>query len=306
MSDPSLTLTPKQAAGLTAKFVLFQIGFFVLIGIVSGFRAAINGRHPPADGGIDPVSLLFVNSLAAFLVLRGQLQKSQLPWSEFFRARSRWIMLLPAFAFIMIGEVVTFSEAGNWMMFVMPPPQWLRAQFAPMNDLVGHPFSAPFDLIVVAAVTEEFLFRGLILRGLMAKISPARAVAISAGLFALMHLNPWQMPLAFILGLVFGWVYLRTRSLALCIAGHGFHNAVSLLAAGLPFTIDGFNREHAPTIILFQPWWFNLLGVAAFALGACFFHRAAPAVIWTPPPETGVPPLPPITTRVAEVPVDKA
>ena len=283
-----------------AKYVLLQLGFFVLVGIVSGIVAGINGQPSPATKAVDPVLLIFVNTTAAFLVLRGQLLKSRLSWRDFIRATARWVPLLPAFILIMIGEMVAISETGNVIMAVLPPPQWLRGAFSSINDLAGHPFSGPFVLVVVAAVTEEFLFRGLILRGLLTKTGPVRAIMISALLFAVMHLNPWQMPAAFFLGIVFGWVYLRTRSLALCVFGHGLHNAMNLLAAGLPFTVDGFNRQHAPNVVLFQPWWFNLLGVVALALGTYFFNRAAPVVAWASPVQVVEPPLLPVGSVVAD------
>ena len=294
------TLTPKQAAGLTARFVLYQLGLFVLVGGAQGLVAGLRDQHAPATKGIEPVAVMVVNTLAAFLVLRGQLRKNNLPWVDFFRPRAKWVRLLPVFLLIMIGEIVLISEASNGMQAVLPPPAWLREQFSPMNDLVGHPFSAPFTLIVIAAVTEEFLFRGLILRGLLHRLDPVRAVVLSALLFALMHLNPWQMPGAFFIGLVFGWVYLRTRSLTLCIAGHGLHNAMSLLANGLPFTVAGFNQAHASNVVLFQPWWFNLIGIAALAFGAYLFNRMAPVLAWIPPVQKIEPPPLPVSASVAD------
>lgn len=251
------------------------------------------------------MALIFVNSTAAFLVLRGQMRKSRLPWGEFLRSSTRWVLLLPAFVLIMVGEALVVSETNNRIAAVVPPPLWLRTQFSGIGDLVGHPFSAPFVLIVVAAVTEEFLFRGLILRGLLAKTSPRRAVLFSATLFAVMHLNPWQMTGAFLLGLIFGWVYLRTRSLALCVVGHGFHNAMSLLASGLPFTVSGFNQPHDPNIVLFQPWWFNLIGVAALAAGAYSFNRRSPVLAWPSSLPAALPPLLPAAPEVSE-PLNKA
>ncbi len=190
----------------------------------------------------------------------------------------------------MVGEVFVVSELANWMMRFVPPPQFLRGYFQPLGDLAAHPFSAPFALIVVAAVTEEFVFRGLVLRGLLDRTSPARAITISAALFAIMHLNPWQTPTALLIGILLGWVYWRTRSLALCVAGHAFHNGVNLLAAGLPFTIDGFNRPHDFGTVLFQPWWLDLLGVASLGGGIYWLKHRAPKVESTLSPAYAEPP----------------
>lgn len=204
----------------------------------------------------------------------------------------------------MLGEVILLSEVENWMYLIVPQPQFLREYARPLHDLDTHPFSAPFVLIVVAAVTEEFVFRGLILRGLLARLGPVRAIAVSSGLFAIMHLNPWQVPVALTTGVVLGWLYLRTRSLTLCVVGHSLHNAMSLLTAGLPFTVDGFNRDHLPDVVLFQPWWFNLLGVALLGGGVYWLRRIAPPIVWTVSAPSAEPPLLPRDTTTAVAPAE--
>jgi hypothetical protein len=58
---------------------------------------------------------------------------------------------------------------------------------------------------------------------------PVFAVFFSALLFALFHLNPWQFPATFTLGLILGWIRLRTGSVLACIAGHAIHNGLVFL-----------------------------------------------------------------------------
>ena len=52
----------------------------------------------------------------------------------------------------------------------------------------------------------------------------------SALLFALFHMNPWQFPAAFALGLILGWIRIRTGSVLACIAGHAIHNGLVFLS----------------------------------------------------------------------------
>jgi hypothetical protein len=54
-------------------------------------------------------------------------------------------------------------------------------------------------------------------------------IAVSAALFALIHFNPAQMPHAFVIGLLLGWMYQRTGSLAPAIAFHWANNTVAYL-----------------------------------------------------------------------------
>lgn len=296
VSDPSLSLSPKQAAGLTAKFILFQLGLFVGIGIIQGVTGAIMPQPALKSATATPLMVILVNSTAAALVLHAQLRRSKITWSQLADWGIQSLPFLPVFLLLMVGEVIVISEVDNRMSAVLPPPQWIVAYASEMTDLANHPISVPFALVVMAAVTEEFLFRGLILRGLLARVGPGRAVVISAGLFAVMHLNPWQMPATFLIGAILGWVYWRTRSLTLCIVGHAFHNALVLLAPGLFFAIDGFSRGQQPGHILFQPWWFNLLGLVVLATGVLLFHHKAPRFNWTLPGRLDEPPPLPLSS----------
>lgn len=83
---------------------------------------------------------------------------------------------------------------------------------------------------VIAPIVEELIFRGLILHGLRRNYNGFTAVFISALLFALFHLNPWQFPATFLLGLLLGWIVIRTKSIILSILGHSINNLLVLLS----------------------------------------------------------------------------
>lgn len=87
--------------------------------------------------------------------------------------------------------------------------------------------------IILAPLCEEFLCRGVMLRGMLEHISPAKAILWSAFLFALLHINPWQAIPAFFLGAYFGWIYWKTRSIWLVIFLHFVNNLSAMLLARL-------------------------------------------------------------------------
>lgn len=84
---------------------------------------------------------------------------------------------------------------------------------------------------IFAPVCEEWLCRGMVLRGLLVntKLKPVWAIMISALFFAFIHLNPWQAIPAFILGCLFGYVYYRTGSLKLTMLMHFVNNTFALV-----------------------------------------------------------------------------
>ena len=85
-------------------------------------------------------------------------------------------------------------------------------------------------LAVVTPLSEELLFRGFALRGLLGSIGPGPAVVASSLVFAALHLEPGSMIPIFFTGLFLGWLYVRTGSLWPCIAAHAGQNTLALLA----------------------------------------------------------------------------
>ena len=60
---------------------------------------------------------------------------------------------------------------------------------------------------------------------------PWWAVLLSAVLFSVIHMNPGQMPTAFLIGLLLGWLTYRTGSLLPGIVMHVFNNSVVFICA---------------------------------------------------------------------------
>lgn len=101
-----------------------------------------------------------------------------------------------------------------------------------MENLIDGPlWVAVLSTCVLAPFFEEWLCRGTVLRGLLAKMKPVYAILLSALFFSLIHLNPWQGIPAFVLGCLFGWVYYRTGSLKLTMLMHCVNNSVSVLVS---------------------------------------------------------------------------
>ncbi|MBQ9474681.1 MAG: CPBP family intramembrane metalloprotease [Bacteroidales bacterium] len=129
---------------------------------------------------------------------------------------------------------------------------------------------------VMAPFFEEWLCRGMVLRGLLnykkedgfRGLKPIWAVVISAAFFALIHLNPWQALPAFILGALFGYVYYKTGSLKLTMLMHCANNTLSLAMSRIPSLKDAENwREVLPSSI----YWV-VFGVSILLLILCIFQ----------------------------------
>jgi membrane protease YdiL (CAAX protease family) len=87
--------------------------------------------------------------------------------------------------------------------------------------------------LVLAPIFEELLYRARLIPALREWISAPLAIVATSALFALPHLEPWNVLGTFLVGLMLGTVYVTTESIAICIALHAGLNA-ACLACGVP------------------------------------------------------------------------
>lgn len=113
------------------------------------------------------------------------------------------------------------------------------------------------SICLFAPLVEEMVFRGAVLRTLLQKMEGHkwRAILVSALLFSVVHMNPAQMPFAFVAGIFLGWIYSRTGSIVPGVLYHWVNNSVVFLLARLmPQVADGditmlFGGDHRRTVL---------------------------------------------------------
>ena len=94
-------------------------------------------------------------------------------------------------------------------------------------DYSGRSWSYNFvSSVILAPLTEEVIFRGLVLQGLLERYSPRFSIVISALMFGIWHGNMQQVIGSTMSGLGLGWVFAKTRSLWVVIGLHAFHNGL--------------------------------------------------------------------------------
>ncbi len=134
-----------------------------------------------------------------------------------------------------VVSIATIAAAFVVEPFAALLPDMPEALEAALSTLTEGPLLVSLiSVSIMAPLFEEWLCRGLILRGLMKKIGPTWAIVVSAVFFAVLHMNPWQALPAFTLGLLFGYVYYRTGSLKLTMLMHCVNNTFSVLISRIP------------------------------------------------------------------------
>lgn len=98
--------------------------------------------------------------------------------------------------------------------------------------IVGFQSLMPLPVLIYACILgpiiEELLFRGYILKGLRNKYGMTVALLVSSVIFAVFHLNIVQILNAFIMGIIFGLLYIKTGSVFSCMLAHILNNSIAM------------------------------------------------------------------------------
>lgn len=174
--------------------------------------------------------------------------------SSNFGGRKGWSMALIVSAMALAGAFVI--EPISMLL-----PEMSETMKAAMEMMLNGPvWIVLISVSVFAPFFEEWLCRGIILRGLLTKVKPAWAIVISALIFGLIHGNLWQAIPAFIIGVILGYVYYKTGSLKLTMLMHCVNNTLSVIVSRIPGLED---VEFFAQIM--SPWAYVLV-IAAFAV----------------------------------------
>jgi uncharacterized protein len=85
-------------------------------------------------------------------------------------------------------------------------------------------------LVAIGPFAEELFFRGALAGALAPRIGAFTPI-VSGAVFAAAHLEPRAFAALFILGVLLGWLYTRTRSIMPGVAVHAANNLLALIAA---------------------------------------------------------------------------
>lgn len=206
------------------------IVLYTFIQTIVDFPLALLDYYNGSDYLYNPIKKIVLGVGSTLFIFYFAYRKAHVPLKELFPGKFfNILILIPVLIFLwsaqnLIGEVNVALDK------VLPPPAWFWELFNKIFDSDFGIYGAFLKVVIMAPVIEELIFRGIIMHGLMRNYSKFTAVFVSALLFALFHLNPWQLPATFILGLLLGILMVRTRNIYLCILGHAINNALVLIS----------------------------------------------------------------------------
>lgn len=215
---------------------LLYLACFVVVQVISAFGVNVLTQFFfPEYAANTTATILITTALASVvLILLFLLTRWCRVNRDYIRSHP-WGMLVWC-ALLAIGMVLPLA----WMEEQLPDSWQVNIISTEMAGILKTT-EGYFVICMLAPLMEEILFRGAMIPALLGwwgkrtSTMKARwaAIATSALLFALAHMNPAQIPHAFIVGMLLGWLYTKTHSIAPGLLIHWINNSAAYVVANM-------------------------------------------------------------------------
>ncbi|WP_297092479.1 CPBP family intramembrane glutamic endopeptidase [uncultured Draconibacterium sp.] len=203
---------------------------YIFIQTIVDFPLAVIDYYKDTEYLYHPIKKIALGVGSVVFILIYGIKKAKAPVLHIFPIKLfNPLVIIPVVTFLW-GAHNVLEDVNIWVEKMIPAPAWFWELFNRIFEGDYGFWGAFMKVAVIAPIVEELIFRGLIFNGFRKNYNGFVAVFMSALLFSLFHLNPWQMPATFVLGLLLGWLMLRTNNIFVAIIGHSINNAMVLLA----------------------------------------------------------------------------
>jgi membrane protease YdiL (CAAX protease family) len=217
LRDGALELASHEKSGVLRALFLYAL--LLLVCIASIMIAVAQG----SDLGLAGLSVEMV-VLSAVILLPALGCFPMLKPSLLTIGPRRWLLLAPVlalFTFLLASLVVGALHSA----FGMENLQYL----VPFRG-TPHEFAlAALYIAVQPAIFEEIAFRGLLFGWFSTVLSNSETVLVTAGMFAILHLSILSLPHLLVLGVLLGWLRIKSGSLYPGMLLHFSHNFLCIL-----------------------------------------------------------------------------
>jgi len=226
--------------------VAYGIGLALFLAIGIYFVVSVTRLSQPITDcaeslALIPLYIMFTSSLPWFFINQQYLlpavysvilalclwhiYQKRLSFSELGFKKDKWLK------YVLVGIAIGIPIGTVEYLILHPAPAFPTFGFKYLlRDLVY--------MVGFVGLGEELLFRGLVQRDLTKALGWKWGVILASLMFAVMHLTWRSVPelvFVFFAGLVFGYLYYRTKSLVMPIVTHGIGNV--MLVSVMPYLL---------------------------------------------------------------------
>jgi membrane protease YdiL (CAAX protease family) len=224
--------------GNTAYLVLYMIAYTLMMGLPMVLSTIFTGNYKRPFAAHRRVPL--GTAVCLVLIGLGGCVLANL-------ASSTWFLLLERFGLSPLESAATMEAT-------------------PLSFLLNLIMSA-----VLPALLEEVAFRGFVLQSVR-KLGDPAAIVISALLFGAMHENIWQIPFATMVGLILGWIVVKTENIWIAVIIHFLNNTVATVTEYIDLQSPAASQQ---AIVLM----FSVLLMLAIGATAILLYKRSPVLV---------------------------
>jgi membrane protease YdiL (CAAX protease family) len=244
--DPSVPVPEKAFPSILPA--IGWVALFLLLQIIGGIAAVAIAVIMNGDPNLDPAAIMQDYDLIAlpmiWSIIIAELFLLGLFWlylGRKGRARAiqldKWSNLSLVNTVLLAVALIGAGLAFNWAYseYIVPDIEVqaeLRKLFAAIPETLPNQILLFAAVAVIAPLVEELLFRGLLQKSLSHRLPIWAAIAISALIFGVMHMDLYAMPPLILMGAIFGVIYHLTGSLRVTILLHMVNNAAAVTIGG--------------------------------------------------------------------------
>lgn len=221
-------------------FILHIFSDFFMIPVYV-FEAIFSVNSPEISFYAEYIGSLIVNIIMVKWLLKMYSTKEEIEERENINISKKYYIYT---MLIIVLLRIIFANSIGLFVEQIPINENIEAAF---NELFKYPIIAVFSVCIVAPIYEETIYRGIILNGLSKKYNDKVAIVVSAFLFATMHMNFQQGINAFLLGIVMGYLYTKTKSLYISIFAHFINNGIGIIISSI--LTESIKLSHYAVII---------------------------------------------------------
>jgi len=207
---------PNFFAAVAILIVFFALQILISAGF---YDAGIIFEYGDPKSSV--ISVISVGIVVTVLMKYTGLNYANLFHSSGNSVLSTALILSPPIFIVILGAMWWFVDLMSYISLMLPVD---NSSLAMLERMMSGGFMTIVAICVIAPLLEEMLFRGIILRGFLSHYSPKTSILLSALLFALIHLNLYQIPVAFFVGCFLGGLFYYSRSLWPPILAHALYN----------------------------------------------------------------------------------
>jgi membrane protease YdiL (CAAX protease family) len=218
--------------GFRAIILVYLLSILLLI-FLGGF---FQSQH--LLSGLIISELAFVLAPATMYTLRNRYNLSQTFSLVAIQAKTIVLAILISIAaFVLVGIIAALQE-------LLLPRSMDYLEIWEMVLQEFHRVPLIITLLIVAAlpgICEELLFRGFLLTGIRKKYSDTVSIILVGFLFGAFHLDPYRFLPVSLLGILFGYMVVKTGSIFSGMIAHSTNNAIAMLISYFVFHANPTN-----------------------------------------------------------------